>query len=328
MSETARGSTDGPVEGTQRKNAMAELSETAPRSLWSRFLGALTSSSLVRNTYAGCLRIPVLGSLARGVAGTLVARDRRVWIRVSHGWSKGLWWNIDPRFETSLLEGGYESKVQELLATHLRPGDCLFDVGAHIGFFSLLSSRLVGAAGSVVAFEPEPQNLAVLRANAARNNLPQLQIVEAAVWSSSGVLEFGRANQASSMMEGRVTAVSSRNDERIQVTGIAIDDFVKRNGGPLPNIIKIDVEGAELEVLKGAAEVIRSARPTVICEVHYPADKPRIDAWLTERGYQLYSMDDRTSFPAWLLASPRELHAPDWLEHKNLSFDLKGEVAR
>ncbi len=195
----------------------------------------------------------------------------------------------------------------------------MFDVGAHIGFISLFAALLVGKEGKVIAFEPDPRNCQVLRANSARNSLPQLQIVEAAVWSSSGPLEFGRASKASSNMEGRITAISSNSDDRIQVSGVSIDDFVFRNGGTAPGILKIDVEGAELDVLKGAAEVVKSIRPVVICEVHFPADMPMIDAWLAEKEYRLYLLDDRKSFPTWLLASPNEIQTPDLPECTNVS---------
>jgi FkbM family methyltransferase len=307
------------VDISQQKNVPAVEVRTEPQNFRGKVLGTLTSSALVRNIYAGCGRVPVLGRLLRGAAEFLFPAKKRVWVRIPSGIGKGLWLNIDPRYEAHFLEGGYESKVQELLAARLKPGDCFFDVGAHIGFFSLLASQLVGEQGKVVAFEPDPRNAAALRANAVRNNLPQFKPVEAAAWSSSGPLEFGRAAEASSYVQGQVTAISLVNDNRIQVNGLAIDDFVFRDGGaPAPNLIKIDVEGAEFEVLKGTAKVIKSAMPVVICEIHYATLVPEIDAWLSERGFLLYPLDDRKSFPTWLLAAPTQIQVPGWPPLENL----------
>jgi FkbM family methyltransferase len=301
---------------------------TQKESVRGRISGSLTSSSFVRRAYSACAHIPLLGSLVRGAAGFLFPAEKRVWVRIPSGLAKGLWLSIDPRFDSHLLERVYESKVQQLLAAHLKPGDCFFDVGANIGFISLLASQLVGTVGKVFAFEPEPRNARVIRANAEKNNLPQLHLVEAAAWSSSGPLEFGRANEASSNVDGQVIAISARNPDRIQVRGLAIDDFVYRDGGVPPSFLKIDVEGAEFEVLKGAAEVVKSARPVILCEIHYPADVPRIDEWLNEKGYQLHALDDRKSFPTWLLASPGPIQISGWPQQEKLPLGVTGERGR
>ena len=73
------------------------------------------------------------------------------------------------------------------------PGACFYDVGAHIGFYSLLAARLVGQGGHVVAFEPDPANAAVLRENITRNNLGQIEVVPVALWSHCGVVAFRRS---------------------------------------------------------------------------------------------------------------------------------------
>jgi FkbM family methyltransferase len=316
------------IEYSRRNDVPMNKTPTENENVRGKISGALTSSSFVRRAYSACAHIPLLGSLVRGAAGSLLPAEKRVWVRIPGGRAKGLWLNIDPRFDSHFLEKVYESKVQELLAAHLKPGDCFFDVGANIGFISLLAAQLVGQSGKVVAFEPEPRNARVISANAEKNDLPQLHLVEAAAWSSSGPLEFGRANEASSNVDGQVIAISARNPDRIQVKGIALDDFVFRGGGAPPNFLKIDVEGAEFEVLKGAAEIIKSVRPLVLCEIHYPADVAKIDEWLIEKGYQLRPLDERKSTPTWLLASPGRIQVPGSPPQENLPLGATGERGR
>jgi FkbM family methyltransferase len=281
--------------------------DTDSRSLRSRIVGVFTASDLARSVYTTCSNAPVLGWLLRRTAGKLLGSEQRVWVRIPHGPGKGLLMSIAPRFDTHYLEEGYESKVQHLLAQHLKPGACLYDLGANIGFFSILATNLVGKSGKVVAFEPEPANAEILRATAKKNDLPQLQIVEAAVWSSSGTVEFERANAASSRVHGHLAEIYTRDPERAQVNAITLDDFVFRDGGVPPSLLKMDVEGAEFGVLQGAAEVVRMYRPLMICEIHYEADMPKISAWLTQRGYYLYPTSDYKAFPAWCLASPEPI---------------------
>jgi FkbM family methyltransferase len=270
-------------------------------------MGVFTASDLARSVYARCSNAPIVGRLLRGAAGRLLGAEQRVWVRIPHGPGKGLWMSIAPRFDTHYLEKGYESKVQHLLAAHLKPGACFYDLGANIGFFSILAANLVGKSGKVVAFEPEPANVEILRATVAKNDLTQLQIVEAAVWSSGGTVEFERANAASSRVHGHLREIYSRDPELVRVNAITLDDFVFRDGGAPPSILKMDVEGAEFGVLQGADEVVRTYRPLMICEIHYAKDMPKIDAWLTQRSYHLYPMGDYKGFPTWCLASPEPI---------------------
>jgi FkbM family methyltransferase len=212
---------------------------------------------------------------------------------------------VDLRFERDFLDGLYEVPAQEVLTSFLRAGDCFYDVGAHIGFFSLLAARLVGEQGTVIAFEPDPRNAGILRTTAVKNKLSQIRVVEAAVWSSSGALEFERADAASSRVDGQVGQIANLNRDRIRVSGVALDDYVRGRESPPPNFLKIDVEAAELEALQGAAELFKTHRPSLLCEVHNVPNKAKVEAWLQGRLYSLKWLGPQDSLPIQLLALQR-----------------------
>jgi FkbM family methyltransferase len=132
-------------------------------------------------------------------------------------------------------------------------------VGANIGFFSLIAARLVGETGTVVAFEPLPVNVEQLRRNAALNQFP-IEVVPDAVAAHDGDVMFG--DKAGRRDTAHIGGGS------FQVRAIAIDSWV-RERHLLPDVVKIDAEGAEIDVLRGAAETIRVHRPEILVEVHW-----------------------------------------------------------
>ncbi len=98
--------------------------------------------------------------------------------------------------------GTVEPEVQSVLQKHLQPGMTFYDVGANIGFFSLLAAQLVGKQGSVVAFEADPEIASRLRENISRNQKSAISVEEKAVWSSSTPMLFARADASTSPDRG------------------------------------------------------------------------------------------------------------------------------
>lgn len=248
----------------------------------------------------------LVGKWLHSLSHKMVPVGRRVWVRIPGGMAKDLWLLIDPRFEAHFLESDHERPGQEVLVRCLKRGDSFYDVGAHIGFFSLFAARHIGSAGQVIALEPVPGNGFVLRANAAKNNFLQVRVIEAAAWSSSGPLQFERSNAASSGMEGRVAADSNSRDGRINVAGVALDELVFEQDARPPSFLKIDVEGAESEVLKGSERIFRTYHPLLLCEVHDTTNAAFIETWLTQHGYEVQWLAGYDSYPKQLFASPRK----------------------
>jgi FkbM family methyltransferase len=170
------------------------------------------------------------------------------------------------------LTGDAELEVQEALRELVKPGQTIYDVGANIGFFTILCARLVGPLGKVYAFEPIPRNVATLRHNIALNGLTNVVVVEKALSSSAGRADMFISPWSafhSLNVDGAVKRDNHGPDAgEITVDTVSLDAFVAEADAPAPDLIKIDVEGAELIVIEGMRHTMRSARPLLLCELH------------------------------------------------------------
>jgi FkbM family methyltransferase len=135
-----------------------------------------------------------------------------------------------------------------------------WDVGAHIGFFSCLAGRLVGTRGRVVAFEPQDDNRQRLIACLELNRLENVTVNDYALAANRG--SFVLHAHHSSLMWTLIAELGEK-EGRI-VSGCSLDDAAQ--AAPLPQVIKIDVEGAELDVLRGGATLLTTQKPTLIVE--------------------------------------------------------------
>jgi FkbM family methyltransferase len=250
-----------------------------------RILHAMARSDFVRGTYGALCSIPMVRAGIHSLVRAAIPLETRIWIRIPEGLGKGLWMYSDPRFDVGYMNGDHEPWIQELLKSELRPGDCYYDVGAHRGFFCLIASRFVGPSGKIVAFEPDPENAAVLRANNARNGITHVAVEEAALWSSVGQVTFERASDLSNRTQGRITSAADPQVIRISVPALRLDDVIFSRGYPAPQLIKMDIEGAEWGALQGARRLLNEAKPKLLCEVHEHSEMGRIGAYLQQFGY-------------------------------------------
>lgn len=168
--------------------------------------------------------------------------------------------------------GNYEGRRRDIMRAFVRPGQVVFDVGAHIGFFTLWFSKLVGPDGGVVAFEPCPANLSLLRANVSAN-LPRtlnVHIEPAAVGHEDGETRLHTPGGVSTMsrIEGLPLAGRTQLSNIVTVASVTLDSFWQRSGRS-PSLLKIDVEGAELAVLEGGRRLLSECRPTIFLEAHF-----------------------------------------------------------
>lgn len=173
----------------------------------------------------------------------------------------------------------------------LRRGDVFYDIGANAGFFSLLGSRCVGPEGRVFAFEPLVEDVRSIRAQLDLNDVSHCIVIEAAVADRSGWIEFceGAENSTGHVnpREGPGHDVSA-----IQVKAVTLDDFVKTF--PSPDFIKMDVEGAELLVLRGARSMLAGKRPpNMLIEFHGDRLRHECLFLLADVGYEFRDMAGR-----------------------------------
>jgi FkbM family methyltransferase len=192
---------------------------------------------------------------------------------------RGRWWLLESRGKLArLLLGTYEPEQTRLFEQHIRRGDTVLDVGAHVGYYSVLSAVLAGPSGAVWSFEPNPTSAGFLRRHAEINGLAQVRVEQAAVSDAEGTahFDFGTGSGTGHLSSGGA----------IEVRTLRLDDFCAAHG-IVPNAIKIDVEGAEAAVLAGAAKTIESARPVIFLSTHGPEPHAACVAWLRARGYAL-----------------------------------------
>jgi FkbM family methyltransferase len=213
---------------------------------------------------------------------------------ILRGPSKGLRYHVYPVFGLSHIYGGWEPEVLSLLASIAKPGLVAYDLGANHGLYSLLMARGVGEHGKVFSFEPMPHIRAAAEANRALNGLSNMQLVPLAVSSSVGAAEFviGHHDGAGHLSSaGRAHEEETREGTKVQVEITTVDAFVAA-GNPAPDLLKIDIEGAEGAALQGAHETLRSKRPLLMIELHTPEQDVLVGQLLLEAGYRAFRVEE------------------------------------
>jgi len=204
-----------------------------------------------------------------------------------------------------ILSGELEIPVQEALRRTVAPGATVYDIGANIGFFALLAARFAGPAGRVLAFEPVPAIATLLREATQRSDLAdRVQVRAQAVARRSGTEPLYVIDDAS------WSHLASRGNpggavQTLDVEVVTLDELVAQ-GAPPPDVVKLDVEGSEGDVLRGAREVLRVHRPMLVVELHDThADALPV---LREAGYALENLEGPGSVDApdckYVLARP------------------------
>jgi FkbM family methyltransferase len=227
-------------------------------------------------------------------ARTLVART---WLRdgvvrtILVGPSRGLRYRVMSPFRAPVV-GGWEPAAQRLMVQHVAPDSVAYDIGANIGIHTLLLSRLVGPHGQVYAFEPVPELYRRLCENVGLNpSLPAARPVRLALGDRKGTAAFYTGHHAGA---GHLAASGPETGDRILVDTSVLDDFVYGDHHAPPGFMKIDVEGAEGSVLAGAEQVLSSARPIVMVDLHSPSQDLAVGQSLTRAGYVAYRTADGT----------------------------------
>jgi FkbM family methyltransferase len=163
-----------------------------------------------------------------------------------------------------LVLGIHEPEVVESIVSSLKEGMTFLDVGTNVGYYTLLGARCVGTSGKVVALEPDPEVLAVLRRNIETNMLENVQVVHGAASGTCGRAKLGRA-RSSSYSTGLYCEDAAT---WIEVPRYSLDAVVSELEIGAIDLVKLDVEGAELEVIEGMSTILRVNRPMVIMELH------------------------------------------------------------
>jgi FkbM family methyltransferase len=180
-------------------------------------------------------------------------------VRIVRGKLKGKRWIVGSSHHGCWI-GIYERGMQRVVCGTVRPGSVFFDIGAHVGFYTLLGSVLVGGAGHVFAFEPLPRNLDYLERHLALNDVRNATVIRAAVCDRPGKAAFLQGHNSTT---GRLSAQG-----KITVDAVSLDGLLAEGSVPAPDYIKIDVEGGEVDTLRGACGVLSRKRPTLFLSTH------------------------------------------------------------
>ena len=175
--------------------------------------------------------------------------------------------NIDDYFENNILWGFYESKVKQVIQSNLSNGEVFIDIGANIGFFSILGAKLVGESGRVFSYEPNPNCTERINRNIKLNGYENLNVINKAISnitkrqnffiSKQHALSTLKENSKLMELEKTIEVEITSLDQEIINSGIAKESI---------SLIKIDVEGHELFVFEGMQELLGSTKPKIIFE--------------------------------------------------------------
>lgn len=251
-------------------------------------------------------RVPWLSRLVRSGLNR-AAPQGRTRVKVAAGALAGWLLDLDMQSEKDYWLGTYEPQLQAAIQELVKPGMTAYDIGANIGYISLILAQAVGEIGQVYAFEALPENIVRLRVNLALNSMQdRVQVIAAAVVDRSGPINFwvgpsGGMGKA----DGSLGRDNLPYTQSIKVEGSALDDFVYRQHHPEPQVIKMDIEGGEVLALPGMQQLLSQARPLVFLELHGP--EAARTAWevFTTAGYRLCYLEPR--YP-----EVTEMQALDW----------------
>jgi FkbM family methyltransferase len=163
------------------------------------------------------------------------------------------------------LYGDWESYDSREFIRALKPDGVVLDIGAYFGYYSMLACRHAGPKASVYAFEPFPKNFEILEENKRLNGFDSLVCVNLAVADRASEWSF-RVAPTTNLGSGGLTANTATNGAN-QVRAITVDDFVAQQGLDRVDLIKMDVEGAEVLALAGAGKTLRRFRPVMMVEL-------------------------------------------------------------
>jgi FkbM family methyltransferase len=210
--------------------------------------------------------------------------------------------DMNDRIQRQMWAGVYEPHVHECFNVLLEPGAVYFDVGAHIGFHAVFAADRVGQAGQVFAFEAAPRVYECLVRNLSKFHWAQA--VNTAVWDRTGSLTFECSSTKNESGWGTVSAVRDfGKGEHVVVPSVALDDWSRDLHLAHWDAMKLDAEGSELAVLRGARSALEKFRPFLIMEINgilleqggiSPAG---VANFLLERGYRLFRLEFRRLEP-------------------------------
>jgi FkbM family methyltransferase len=260
---------------------------------------------------------PIVPYAARKVIGALRKREsvpainsesveNPRWCRICSGPLAGRSLYMNPEaqaYQASMLDGTFDKVFFDYIDRWDWRGSTIYDIGAHIGYHTLNFAHRVGANGRVFSFEPHPTHQERLNTNLSRSPdlADRVTLIPIAAGNRNGPVEFyitesvEGGGSSGSFAEGASTPFprSHYADHRaIQVESARLDDLVMAGRCAMPDLMKIDVEGAESLVIEGSREVLRKSKPLILMEVHSQPNMMYVTTLLVPLGYTFVLLED------------------------------------
>jgi FkbM family methyltransferase len=266
-------------------------------------------------------RLHRFGSRIRN--SSLISKQDWLWRIVEPSWQKTFaWFSRERGFATPINndvfrldyaigsryarygQGAYEPSFYRPFVDRIKPGMVVFDIGAHVGLFTLGAAKRVGPTGKVFAFEPAPATFDLLQRqiclNGWRDRIEAVRSVVSDVDATVPFYAHGTSMAASLSREN----IEVLNPERLatpagryEVSSVSIDGLCS-DRKVAPDVVKIDVEGAELRVLRGAGKLLASKRVEILCEIHPQhmincgSSLAELQCFLGKLGYTIKRLDE------------------------------------
>ncbi len=237
------------------------------------------------------------------------------YIEVASGFLSGVKLCLNLQSEKDYWLGTYEVELQQAIQDLVKPGMVAYDVGANIGYISMMFARQVTPTGLVFAFEALPDNQERFHLNLEASGFSDhIRLVKAAVIDKSGAVEF-QIGPSGGM--GKAVGSAGRHEysypHRINVSAISLDDFVYQQENPAPQVVKMDIEGGEVLALPGMQQILIKAKPVLMLELHGPEAASLAWEILGKSGYRICQMQpsypmvgslDKLDWKSYLIAFP------------------------
>jgi FkbM family methyltransferase len=213
---------------------------------------------------------------------------------------------LGPADRNAYLINKYEPAIVALAEQLCRPGMHVCDIGAHVGYFSLLFAVQAGPSGRVLVFEPNPANVAKIQAMARINQLTNVSVFPVAVSDRNGEVQFVAERTGS--MGSIMPSTSTGSGRAMVVRTVRLDDELR--GVDRIDLIKMDIEGAEVQALTGMTDLLMRCRPVLLCEWHPAAAGPGHADLFDRLGYDCELLEPMSATePFHFVARPRRTAA-------------------
>lgn len=255
-------------------------------SLYHRVLGKV--SRLIPMSWKSALyNFPLIARILQKTL-TAHATDEPVVVTVEGGVLKGWKLRLSLASNKGCWLGTYEPIFSKAIESLVKPEMVVYDVGGYIGYFTMVFARLVGNKGKVYVFDPLPSNIATIQEQVRLNQVEHVAIHSVAVSDKVGTAEFSRHASASM---GQLKTMDERFEESFEVKIISLDEFVFSHGNPSPDLVKMDIEGAEVMAIPGMRRLLETAKPSILMEIHGDAGRT-VWSVLKANGYRGICLDD------------------------------------